>query len=76
MAASRYGWTHDYILWGISFANLMGMLNDKADVLYGYYKEDKNADGYPEIDTNSSDYLQVDEDTSIGDISRIVGTKR
>lgn len=33
-ACERYGWTLDYVLWGISYANLMLMLRDKVTSVY------------------------------------------
>lgn len=33
-ACERYGWTLDYVLWGISYANLVLMLRDKVTSVY------------------------------------------
>lgn len=42
-AAERYGWTLDYILWGISFANLQMLLTDSTKTIYLSDKERKRA---------------------------------
>lgn len=33
-ACERYGWTYDYVLWGISYMNLRLMLSDKISNMY------------------------------------------
>jgi hypothetical protein len=33
-ACERYGWSHDYVVWGISFATLRLMLADKVSTVY------------------------------------------
>lgn len=33
-ACERYGWTFDYVLWGISLINLQMMLADKVSSVY------------------------------------------
>lgn len=42
-AAERYGWTLDYILWGITFANLQMLLADHPKTMYLTEKERKQA---------------------------------
>lgn len=39
-ACSRYGWTLDYVLWGISYANLRLLILDKSDSIH-LSKEEK-----------------------------------
>lgn len=33
-AAARYGWTYDYIVWGVSYINLQMMLYDQITEIY------------------------------------------
>ena len=33
-ACERYGWTYDYVVWGISYANLRLLLADKINTMY------------------------------------------
>lgn len=75
MAAARYGWTLDYILWGISWVNLQWMLNDKMETLYKFY-ESKSGSDDSITETSSSDYIQVDEDTTISEISGLFKKKK
>lgn len=42
VACERYKWTFDYVLWGISYANLTLMLKDKVTSVYLTDKERKN----------------------------------
>ncbi len=42
-AAERYGWTYDYIVWGVSLTNLQLMLADKVDSIYMTKEERKKA---------------------------------
>jgi hypothetical protein len=39
--AEKYGWTLDYILWGISFLNLHMMLADCISTYYDSKSKDK-----------------------------------
>ena len=39
VACSKYGWTLDYVLWGISYLNLM--TSDAISVLTSFNEEDK-----------------------------------
>lgn len=41
VACERYGWSLDYVLWGISYANLTLMLKDKITTIYLSDKEKK-----------------------------------
>lgn len=41
VACERYGWTFDYVLWGISYANLTLLLKDKVTSIYLTDKERK-----------------------------------
>lgn len=52
--ANRYHWTYDYILWGISWANLQLMI---ADALKIDYKQNSTAPRQPfsKIDLNDAD---------------------
>lgn len=34
IACERYGWTMDYVVWGISYANLHMLLNDYITSIY------------------------------------------
>lgn len=34
VACERYGWTYDYVVWGISYNNLTLMLKDKITSIY------------------------------------------
>ena len=38
----RYGWTFDYVLWGVSWANVRLMLTDAINI--DYKSDDKSAD--------------------------------
>ncbi|MCD8282396.1 MAG: hypothetical protein LUC22_03970 [Prevotella sp.] len=40
-ACERYGWTYDYVLWGISYTNLQLMLKDSIKSVYLTEKEAK-----------------------------------
>lgn len=42
-AAERYGWTKDYILWGVDFASLRLMLADQISTIYTSKKEAHDA---------------------------------
>lgn len=42
-ACSRYGWTMDYVVWGISYTNLMMLYKDKTDTAYLNKDEVKKA---------------------------------
>lgn len=42
-AAERYGWTLDYILWGVSLANLQMLMADQVKTVYLSEKERKQA---------------------------------
>lgn len=42
-ACERYGWTLDYVLWGISFTNLQMMLQDQISSMYLSKEEMKEA---------------------------------
>lgn len=42
-AAERYGWTLDYIVWGITFANLQMLMADHPKTMYLSEKERKRA---------------------------------
>ena len=42
-AAERYGWSYDYIMWGVSMTNLQLMLADKVDSIYLTKEEQKKA---------------------------------
>lgn len=42
-ACERYGWTFDYVVWGISYGNLMLMLKDKLTSIYLSDEERKRA---------------------------------
>ena len=42
-ACERYGWTFDYVVWGISYNNLMLMLKDKVTSIYLSDEERKSA---------------------------------
>lgn len=41
VACSKYGWTLDYVLWGISYLNLNMMTSDAISVLTSFNEEDK-----------------------------------
>lgn len=34
VACERYGWTVDYVLWGVSYCNLIMLLNDHVNTIY------------------------------------------
>lgn len=42
-ACERYGWTFDYVVWGISYNNLTLMLKDKVTSIYLSDEEMKKA---------------------------------
>lgn len=42
-ACERYGWTYDYVVWGISYCNLMLMMRDKVTSIYLSDEERKKA---------------------------------
>lgn len=42
-ACERYGWTYEYVVWGISYANLQLMLADSTKEIYLTDKERKKA---------------------------------
>ena len=42
-ACERYGWTFDYVVWGISYNNLTLMLKDKITSIYLSDEERKKA---------------------------------
>ena len=42
-ACSRYGWTFDYVVWGISYTNLMMLYKDKPETAYLSKDEIKKA---------------------------------
>lgn len=41
VACSKYGWTLDYVLWGISYLNLNMMTSDAISVMTSFNEEDK-----------------------------------
>lgn len=41
VACFKYGWTLDYVLWGISYLNLNMMTSDAISVLTSFNEEDK-----------------------------------
>lgn len=43
VACERYGWTFDYVVWGISYTNLSLMLKDKITSIYLSDEERKHA---------------------------------
>lgn len=64
-AAERYGWTMEYIVWGISYANLILLLADSPVTIYLTEKERKKlprsffSKNYGEIDMNDPKSLEI-----------------
>lgn len=54
-ACERYGWTFDYVVWHISFANLTLMLKDKVTTIYLTDKERKKCNVYNKKDVVNGD---------------------
>lgn len=58
-ACERYGWTYDYVVWGISYRNLTLMLKDKLTTIYLSEDETKKCrvpkQGGDYIDGNDKD---------------------
>lgn len=42
-ACERYGWSFDYIMWEISYNNLLMLFNDRSDSIYLTDEERKKA---------------------------------
>ena len=52
-ACERYGWTYDYVVWGISYTNLTLMLKDKITSIYLSDEEAKKC----RIPQKNGDYI-------------------
>lgn len=52
-ACERYGWTYDYVVWGISYTNLTLMLKDKITSIYLSDEEAKKC----RIPQQNGDYI-------------------
>ena len=57
-ACERYGWSYDYVLWGISVINLQLMLADKVQSIYLSDEEKKKV---PSRFLNSEDTIKADD---------------
>lgn len=44
VVCSKYGWTFDYALWGISYMNLNMMIADSITVLTSFGKDEENVE--------------------------------
>lgn len=44
VVCSKYGWTFDYALWGISWLNLNMMIADSITVLTSFGKDEENVE--------------------------------
>lgn len=44
VVCSKYGWTFDYALWGISYTNLNMMIADSITVLTSFGKDEENVE--------------------------------
>lgn len=44
VVCSKYGWTLDYALWGISYLNLNMMIGDAITVLTSFREEDEKVE--------------------------------
>lgn len=44
VVCSKYGWTFDYALWGISYINLNMMIADSITVLTSFGKDEENVE--------------------------------
>lgn len=61
-ACERYGWTMDYVLWGISYSNLRLLLADKVSQMYLNDDELKKCRG---LLTRRSDRVNVDKNPGL-----------
>lgn len=57
-ACERYGWSYDYVVWGISLINLRLMLDDR---LQSIYLSDEEKKKIPSRLLNSSDTINADD---------------
>lgn len=57
-ACERYGWSYDYVMWGISLTNLQLML---ADRVQNIYLSDDEKNKIPSRLLNSSDTINADD---------------
>lgn len=58
-ACERYGWTHDYILWGISYTNLQLMMADKMQSVFLADEELKHVS--PALLHSASERIKADD---------------
>lgn len=61
VACERYGWSYDYVVWGISYNNLTLMLKDKITSIYLSEEEAKKC-GIPQ---QSGDYINGNDRESV-----------
>ena len=64
-ACERYGWSYDYVLWGVSLANLQLMLSDSMQNIYLSDEEKKKIPGRL---LNSEDTINADDKSNIDKI--------
>ena len=61
-ACERYGWTMDYVVWGISFTNLQMLLKDSVKIIYLSDEERKKChvsnSKEERIDANDPDFVR------------------
>ena len=62
-ACERYGWTYDYVLWGISYANLQLLLADSVKSIYLTDAERKKVHLAP--DRRKQDVINADDPANI-----------
>lgn len=61
VACERYGWSYDYVVWGISYNNLTLMLKDKITSIYLSDEEAKKC----RIPQQSGDYINGNDRESV-----------
>lgn len=59
-ACERYGWTFDYVVWGISYTNLMMLYKDQASTVYLTDEEKKQAHIFTDdiVDGNNAEAIK------------------
>ena len=59
-ACNRYGWTFDYVVWGISYTNLMMLYKDQASTVYLTDEEKKQAHVFTDdiVDGNNAEAIK------------------
>lgn len=68
VACERYGWTLDYVLWGISLVNLQLMLSDRVQNIYLSDEEKKKI---PSRLLNNADTINADDKANLEKILRM-----